>query len=200
MSVRRPIMLRAILNDKNMSLYELEKASSISHATLNDIYNERSNINNCTISIMSKLANALNIDIDNLYKTLTYNDLSLFAYNEDFDLFKSNTLQFLKTMDEVSFIARIVKSEQIEQYFSRRKYLEALYLLSLVDYLSSKNKIPPLNKFNDIRECKCKKIYISKSLYLLLSMKQITVTSIFKDALKEFLKHNIVEAEIENVA
>lgn len=193
-------MLRAILNDKNMSLYELEKASSISHATLNDIYNERSNINNCTISIMSKLANALNIDIDNLYKTLTYNDLSLFAYNEDFDLFKSNTLQFLKTMDEVSFIARIVKSEQIEQYFSRRKYLEALYLLSLVDYLSSKNKIPPLNKFNDIRECKCKKIYISKSLYLLLSMKQITVTSIFKDALKEFLKHNIVEAEIENVA
>ena len=200
MSVRRPIMLRAILNDKNMSLYELEKASSISHATLNDIYNERSNINNCTISIMSKLANALNIDIDNLYKTLTYNDLSLFAYNEDFDLFKSNTLQFLKTMDEVSFIARIVKSEQIEQYFSRRKYLEALYLLSLVDYLSSKNKIPPLNKFNDIRECKCKKIYISKSLYILLSMKQITVTSIFKDALKEFLKHNIVEAEIENVA
>ena len=193
-------MLRAILNDKNMSLYELEKASSISHATLNDIYNERSNINNCTISIMSKLANALNIDIDNLYKTLTYNDLSLFAYNEDFDLFKSNTLQFLKTMDEVSFIARIVKSEQIEQYFSRRKYLEALYLLSLVDYLSSKNKIPPLNKFNDIRECKCKKIYISKSLYILLSMKQITVTSIFKDALKEFLKHNIVEAEIENVA
>lgn len=193
-------MLRAILNSKNMSLYELEKTSSISHATLNDIYNERSNINNCTISIMSKLADALKINIDELYKTLNYDDLSLFAYNSNFDLFKSDTLQRLKSADEVAFVANVISSKEIENYFYDKKYLESIYLLSLVDYLCDKNKIPPLNQYNYFREYKFEKIYVSKSIYLLLSLKQIKVTEIFKSAIKEFLKHNIVEAEIENVA
>lgn len=193
-------MLRAILNSKNMSLYELEKASSISHATLNDIYNERSNINNCTISIMSKLADALKMNIDELYQTLNYDNLSLFAYNSDFDLFKSDTLQRLKISDEVAFIANVINSKEIDNYFYNKQYLESLYLLSLVDYLCAKNKIPQLEQYDYFREYKFDKIYVSKSIYLLLTLKQIKVTDIFKSAIKEFLKHNIVEAEIENVA
>ncbi len=193
-------MLKAILNEKNMSLYKLEKSSLVSHATLNDIYNEKTNINNCTISVMSKLANALNLEIENLYRMLTYDDISLFAYSEDFDLFKSNTLQYLKNMDEVSFIAHIVSSKEIDNYFSNKKYLESLYLLSLIDYLSNRNSIPLLKQYNHIRDYKCKKIYVSKSIYLLLMMKQIKVTEIYKNAIKEFLNHNIIEAEIEKVA
>lgn len=193
-------MLKAILNERNMSLYKLEKSSLVSHATLNDIYNEKININNCTISVMSKLANALNLEIEDLYRMLTYDDISLFAYNEGFDLFKSSTLQYLKTMDEVSFIARIVSSEEIDNYFLNKKYLESLYLLSLIDYLSNKNSIPLLEQYNHIRDYKCKKIYVSKSIYLLLMMKQIKVTEIYKNAIEEFLNHNIIEAEIENVA
>ena len=193
-------MLRAILNSKNMSLYELEKASCISHATLNDIYNERSNINNCTISIMSKLADALKMNIDELYKTLNYDNLSLFAYNSDFDLFKSDTLQRLKKTDESSFITSVIESKEIENYFFRKKYLEALYLLSLVDYLCAKNSIPRLNQYDIFREYKFEKIYVSKSIYILLTSKQIKVTDIYKAAIKEFLKHNIVEAEIDKVA
>ena len=193
-------MLKAILNSKNMSLYELEKISSISHATLNDIYNEHSNINNCTISIMSKLADALKMNIDELYKTLNYDNLSLFAYNSDFDLFKSDTLQRLKKTDESSFIASVIESKEIENYFFEKKYLEALYLLSLVDYLCAKNSIPRLNQYDIFREYKFEKIYVSKSIYVLLTLKQIKVTDIYKTAIKEFLKHNIVEAEIDKVA
>lgn len=192
-------MLRAILNSKNMSLYELEKASSISHATLNDIYNERSNINYCTISIMSKLADALKINIDELYRTLNYDNLSLFAYNSDFDLFKSDTLQRLKKTDESSFITSVIESKEIENYFFKKKYLESLYLLSLVDYLSNKNSILLPQKYEQIKSYKCEKIYVSKSIYLLLKLKQIKVTDIYKTAIKEFLKHNIVEAEIDKV-
>ena len=183
-----------------MSLYELEKISSISHATLNDIYNERSNINNCTISIMSKLADALKMNIDELYKTLNYDNLSLFAYNSDFDLFKSDTLQRLKKTDESSFITSVIESKEIENYFFEKKYLEALYLLSLVDYLCAKNSIPRLNQYDIFREYKFEKIYVSKSIYVLLTLKQIKVTDIYKTAIKEFLKHNIVEAEIDKVA
>ena len=193
-------MLRAILHNKNMSLYELEKTSSISHATLNDIYNERSNINNCTISIMSKLADALKINIDELYKTLNYDNLSLFAYNSDFDLFKSDTLQRLKATDEIMFVNKTIESKTIDDYFFSKKYAESLYLLSLIDYLSKKNNIHLCKEYDRIREYKCEKIYVSKSIYLLLAMKQINVTDIFKNAIKEFLKHNIIESEIDKVA
>ena len=192
-------MLRSVLNDKNISLYQLEKASHISHATLNDIYNERSNIDNCSILVMSKIAASLNMDIDDLYKKLTYRDLSLFTYNEDFDLFKSDTLQRLKREKEEDFIKRMATTDVINNYYQNNKYKEALYLLALLDYLSKKNSLPLLKQYDYLRDYKLDKVYVSKSLYLLLAYKSTTVTSIYKECIKEFLKYNIVEAEIDNV-
>ena len=192
-------MLRSVLNDKNISLYQLEKASHISHATLNDIYNERSNIDNCSILVMSKLAASLNMDIDDLYKKLTYRDLSLFTYNEDFDLFKSDTLQRLKREKEEDFIKRMATTDVINNYYRNNKYKEALYLLALLDYLSKKNSLPLIKQYDYLRDYKLDKVYVSKSLYLLLAYKSTTVTSIYKECIKEFLKYNIVEAEIDNV-
>ena len=192
-------MLRSVLNDKNISLYQLEKASHISHATLNDIYNERSNIDNCSILVMSKIAASLNMDIDDLYKKLTYRDLSLFTYNEDFDLFKSDTLQRLKREKEEDFIKRMAATDVINNYYQHNKYKEALYLLALLDYLSKKNSLPLLKQYDYLRDYKLDKVYVSKSLYLLLAYRSTTVTSIYKECIKEFLKYNIVEAEIDNV-
>ena len=192
-------MLRSVLIDKNISLYQLEKASHISHATLNDIYNERSNIDNCSILVMSKIAASLNMDIDDLYKKLTYRDLSLFTYNEDFDLFKSDTLQRLKREKEEDFIKRMATTDVINNYYQNKKYKEALYLLALLDYLSKKNSLPLLKQYDYLRDYKLDKVYVSKSLYLLLAYKSTTVTSIYKECIKEFLKYNIVEAEIDNV-
>ena len=192
-------MLRSVLIDKNISLYQLEKASHISHATLNDIYNERSNIDNCSILVMSKIAASLNMDIDDLYKKLTYRDLSLFTYNEDFDLFKSDTLQRLKREREEDFIKRMATTDVINNYYQNNKYKEALYLLALLDYLSKKNSLPLLKQYDYLRDYNLDKVYVSKSLYLLLAYKSTTVTSIYKECIKEFLKYNIVEAEIDNV-
>ena len=192
-------MLRSVLNDKNISLYQLEKASHISHATLNDIYNERSNIDNCSILVMSKIAASLNMDIDDLYKKLTYRDLSLFTYNEDFDLFKSDTLQRLKREKEEDFIKRMATTDVINNFYQNNKYKEALYLLALLDYLSKKNSLPLLKQYDYLRDYKLDKVYVSKSLYLLLAYKSTTITSIYKECIKEFLKYNIVEAEIDKV-
>lgn len=192
-------MLRTILNDKNITLYQLEKASNISHATLNDIYNERSNINNCSILVMSKIAASLNMQIDDLYKKLSYNDLSLITYDESFDLFKSNALQQLKKVGEDIFLNQILINNTIDEYYKSEDYLKALYLLSLVDYLYTKRNMPLLTKYNELRNKKLDKVYVQKSIYLLLLMKIKTMTSIYKECIKEFLKHNIVEANIDEV-
>ena len=192
-------MLRAILHNKNISLYQLEKTSHISHATLNDIYNEKSNINNCSIVVMAKLASALSMDIDELYKTLIYEDLSLFAFDDDFDLFKSNTLQQLKRMGSDSFIDDLIENSTIDKYYQEEDYLKALYLLSLVDYLTALKGLPLLKQFDYLRDYRLDKIYISKSLFLLLETRHITTTKFFKKCIKEFIEHNIVEAEIDDV-
>lgn len=192
-------MLKAILSVKNVSLYQLEKNSHISHATLNDIYNEKSNIYNCSVSVMSKIATSLDMSIDELFEKLTYNDLSLFSYNEDFDLFKSSTLQRLKKENEQSFIREIVSSNVIDAYYQNQEFSKALYLLSLIDYLSTKNRKPYIDKYDYLRIFKLNKLYISKSIYLLLKMKQITVTDLFKECPRDFLKHNILEAKIDDV-
>lgn len=193
-------MLRVLLDSKNISLYQLEKTSHISHATLNDIYNERSNIDNCSIVVISKIANALKVSIDEIYEMLTYNNLSLIAYSEDFDLFKSNILQELKNSDEQLFVEEIIREGLIRYYFNNNKPLEALYLLSLLDYLSNKNGLQPLKKYDDLRDYKLDKLYVSKSLYLLLSIKATTITNVYKECTKEFLKRNIAEANIYDVA
>ena len=192
-------MLKAILSVKNVSLYQLEKTSHISHATLNDIYNEKSNIYNCSVSVMSKIATSLDMSIDELFEKLTYNDLSIFSYNEDFDLFKSSTLQRLKKENEQSFIREIVSSNVIDAYYQSQEFSKALYLLSLIDYLSTKNRKPYIDKYDYLRIFKLNKLYISKSIYLLLKMKQITVTDLFKECPRDFLKHNILEAKIDDV-
>ena len=147
----------------------------------------------------SKQGRQANMEIDSLYKKLIYDDLSLFTYSEDFDLFKSNILQRLKNEGEETFLRKVVNAQLIEEYYKYEKYLEAFYLLSLVDYLYSKNKKPLLKQFDVIRSLKLTYIYVPKSIYLLLLSKHITVTQIYKESIKEFLSHNIVEAHIDDV-
>ena len=90
-------------------------------------------------------------------------------------------------------------TDVINNYYQNNKYKEALYLLALLDYLSKKNSLPLLKQYDYLRDYKLDKLYVSKSLYLLLAYKSTTVTSIYKECIKEFLKYNIVEAEIDNV-
>ncbi len=193
-------MLRTILNQKNISLYQLEKASHISHATLNDIYNERINIDNCSISTISKLAHALNISIESLYERLSYKDLSCFAYDDEFDLFKSNALQQLKVMKPASFIDYVLSNDLIDKYYQEKDYPKAFYLMSLINHLSETDDYPKQEQFDYLKDFKLNKIYISKSLYLLLLTKNIKISDVYKNSLKEFTDHNILEAKIDDVA
>ena len=192
-------MLRAILQSKDMSLYELEKTSQISHATLSDIYNEKSNINNCSVSVMSKMAKALKVSIDDLYDILLYDNMSLFAFDTSFDIFKSNICHELKNLGDMDFIRRYLSNNEIAELYNAKKYKESLYLLSLIDYLSKENNIPLVSEYDEIRNKKLNKIYVSKSLYFLLRNRIVKVSDVFKECLIDFLKHNIVEAGIRNV-
>ena len=192
-------MLRLILEEKKMSLYRLEKISHISHATLNDLYNERTNIDNCSISLLYKLSKALDMSMEQLYAYLSYNDLSLLGFDSNFDLFKSNVLHELKELGDLKFIEKHLSSSSVTNLYKEKYLLEAIYLLSLIDYLSKIYNLPLSKEYETIRHYKLNKLFVSKSSYLLLKSKVTTLTRLFNESLIEFTKHNLLENDIRNV-
>lgn len=192
-------MLKLLLEEKNMSLYRLEKSSHVSHATLNDLYNERTNVEKCTVSFLSKLAVALHISLDRLYNILCYKDLSLVKYNDAFDLFKSNVCQELVSLTDKSFLKKHLEEDSVSKLYDNNKKLESLYLLSMIDYLSNRYNLPLVKQYEEIRRYKMRNLYVSKSIYLLLKNKQEKISNLFNEAIKEFLNHNILEANIYDV-
>lgn len=192
-------MLRVILKEKNISLYSLEKKSDISHSTLSDIYNEKINIDKCSILTMKKIASSLKMSIEELYDYLAYKKLDYFAFNRDFDLYKSEICHDYRRLKDAEFLKKYLINKEIEKLVIDKEYIKAFYLLSFVDYICLKNDLPLANKYGKLRKQKLDKIYVSESILLLLLNKKITVSQIFNECNKEFLKHNIIESEVENV-
>lgn len=192
-------MLRIILNEKNTSLYKLEKSSNVSHATLNDLYNEKTNIEKCSTILLHDIAKSLKMSMDKLFSILSYNDLSMLSYSESFDLFKSNVCHELKDLDYKDFLIKHLKSDTVTYYFKENRYLESLYLLSMIDYLCKIHNIPLAKQYNEIREYKLDKLYVSKSVYLMLKTKTVKITDLYNESIDTFLKHNIMEADIDYI-
>ena len=74
-------MLKQYLKQKNLSIYKLAALSEIPYSTLNDIVNHKVDIANIRAGIVSKLANILNISMDELYE-LCINQITI--YLEDY--------------------------------------------------------------------------------------------------------------------
>ena len=69
----------------------------------------------------------------------------------------------------------------------------------MIDYLCRINNLPKPTKYNELRNKKMEKVCVSESLYLMLDNKLAKISDVYKASIPEFLEHNIVEAEIENV-
>lgn len=192
-------MLSVLLSEKNISLYRLEKESRVCHATLSDLYNERTDIEKCSSLLVHRIAKAMDISMDDLYDFLSYQDLSLITYSDSFDLFKSNICHELKELQYKRFLQKHLLNNSVEKYFNEDKKAEALYLLSMIDYLCASNNLPAPQEYSQIRRCKLKRMLVSKSVYLLLKSRSITISQLCRESIGTFLKHNILEADIDGI-
>ena len=192
-------MLRAILEEKKISMYKLEKSSNLSHATLSDLVNEKTKPENCSSSLIKEISKSLNMSMDSLYDKLTYNDLSSIKFDKEFDLFKSNICHELHSIKYKAFIKHYLTTDEIERTFEDKKYKQALYLVAMIDYLCETHNLPIPTKYNEIRNYKLDSFCVSESLYRLMQTKQIQFSSIYRDSISTFRDHNIIEAEIDNV-
>jgi hypothetical protein len=140
------------------------------------------------------LAKTLNVSVEYL---LT----EAMEYRPTFEIFKSNVCHRVKDKGDIDFITDVIKSDMILSYLDKRWYREALYMLAMVDYLSRENDIPLVSDYNDIRSSKLESpVYPSGVLVRsIFSGNELAKEESIKNAIPEFLRHNIIEAEVRDV-
>jgi hypothetical protein len=118
-----------------------------------------------------------------------------------FEIFKSNVCHSVKDMGDVDFLIETFESGKIRKLFERGWYAECLYLLAMVDYLSRENDLPLCDEYSDLRSAKLQKMIFPSGVLALCAAwgNDQPKSESLRDAIPEFLRHNIVEAEVRNV-
>lgn len=187
-------MLKKLMKEKNMSMYKLSQDTGIPYTTINDICNKRTDIKKCNVDTVYKIAKALDTSIEDLIQSNT-------EKIPDFELFKSEVCHELKRLGDKRFIVKVLKSSDIRTYYEEKKYEECFYLLAMVDHISKLNNIPICSEYSDIRKYKLPEIIYPCGVLALCAIfnSEEPKEKALKEAIPEFLRYNIVEAEIRNV-
>jgi len=119
----------------------------------------------------------------------------------DFEIFKSNICHEVKSIGDIEYLIKIMKSNEIQDYFEKNELLECFYLLGMIDYLCKENNLPFNSKYNYIRQYKLEKQVFPRGVLVLASIynNDEPCKEALKECIPEFLRYNIVEAEVRNV-
>lgn len=118
----------------------------------------------------------------------------------DFEVFKGNVCNAVKQQGAFAFIKNILLSGVVERYWNEENYLHAFYLVAMVDYLSRLNDISLYTKYNEIRHYQMEKRIFPLSISIEATAMKKDPDDMIDDAIPEFLRFNIVEGDIFNVA
>jgi transcriptional regulator with XRE-family HTH domain len=187
--------INTLLGDKQMTKYRLAKSSGVSQTTINDICSGKVNIRNCTGETLYRLAKTLNVSMESLLS-------EAMEYRPAFEIFKSNICHRVKDMGDIDFLMDVIKSDRILSYMDMRWYREALYLLAMVDYLCRENSLPLHEDYAELRYMRLSDtLYPAGILILCDALKSDEPKEeSLRNAIPEFLRHNIVENEVRSVA
>jgi hypothetical protein len=122
-------------------------------------------------------------------------------YRPSFELFKSNVCHSVKDMGDLDFMINILESGRIRELYDKQWYAESLYLLAMLDYLSRENSFPLCDEYDDLRRAKLKRPIFPAGILALCALynnDELKAESL-REAIPEFIRHNIVEAEVRNV-
>ena len=184
-----------LIRKKNISKYRLAKLSGVSQTTINDICSGRVNLKNCTGETLYKLAQVLELSMEELLR-------DVLMPRPSFETFKSNICHYVKDMGDINFLIDVIKTDKIHEYLNKQWYREALYLLAMVDYLCNENNLPLLEDYAELRSMKLSKIIYPAGILVLCSAlnSEEPKEKSLQEAIPEFLRHNIVESEVRDVA
>lgn len=182
--------LKRILEEKNMSVYRLAQLSGVPYATANELCNQKANMAKSNAETVYRIAKALEITVEELLEPYL-------MVRSSFENFKSAVCHRLKSQGDLLFIYEVLNNHEITKYYDKEWYPESLYLLAMVDYLSRINNLPICTDYDYLRKTKLNQMIIPSSILALND--EAATEAAMKKAIPEFLKYNIVEAEVRNV-
>ena len=187
--------INSMLKDKKLTIYRLSKISGIPYATLNDICNGKTSLAKCSGETIYRLARSLEVSMEELLAPYL-------VKRANFENFKSAVCQRLKETGDINFIIEILESKEIRTYYDRKWYPECLYLLAMLDYVSRENHVPLCSDYDDLRSLR-----IQKTLYpagvraqVVAAHSDIFMKQAVQNSIPEFIRFNIVESDVRNVA
>lgn len=128
-------MLKEILNENNISVYQLAKETGIAYSTLNDLVNHKVSIENCKAVTLYKLANRLKMTTDELYECCL-DKIRIHANGLD-----SDGIVFVR--NKTYWLSFIYQKKEIQKKLSKVNristfYVEEMAQWKIEDFLSEK--------------------------------------------------------------
>lgn len=188
------MLINDLLAQNNMTIYRLAKESNLPYATVNDICNQKAQLEKCSAETVYRLATALGVSMEELLEPYLEKRTS-------FELYKSSVCHKLKELGDIPFIIDTLESNDIRTYYEKKWFPESLYLLAMLDYISKENNVPLCTDYDDLRSAKLEKTLYPASIIAMEAVGNITskAEALLK-AIPEFLKYNIVENEVRDIA
>jgi len=188
------MVINTLLSQRGMTKYRLAKTSGVPQTTVIDICSGKAKIENCSGETIYKLAKTLGVSME----TLVADGVE---YRPSFETFKSNVCHAVKDMGDIDFLISTLESSRIRELYERGWYVESLYLLAMADYLSRENDFPLCAEYDDIRRAKLQKTIFPAGILAMCAAwgSDEPKSESLREAIPEFLRHNIVEAEVRNV-
>lgn len=187
------IMLKELIQEKNMSIYKVCKVSNIPYSTLLDLVNSKTSMLNCSVKTVLGIANALNVTVDEIIRNCVEHRLS-------FQEFRNEMCHMLKEKGDLEFIEYIYNSSLVENYYNKHYYEEMLYTLAMLDFVSKENNIPIAREYNKYRVKKLNKKIYPRDYCIIkkLNENDDLTKKVEKNWIKEFKKYNIMECNIRD--
>ncbi len=196
------MIIDKLLKDSQISRYRLSKESGVPQATISDLCSGKTALEKCSAGTLYKIAKTLHVTVDSILEADECERKQNDDYRSSFETFKSNICHYVKDMGDMEFIIQVLENNQIRELYNKQWYLEALYLLGMLDYLSKENGLPICTNYNDIRKQKLSQtVYPSSVLVQAAIMHNEDIKKeARKKAIPEFMQFNIVESEVRNLA
>lgn len=188
------MIIRELMEHRNITQYRLAKDSGIAYTTINDICSGKAQLEKCSAETIYRISKTLDVSMESLIEPCI-------DKRKDFELFKSNTCHRLKELGDIDFIIEVLEEDRIRKYYKKKWYPESLYLLAMLDYISRENNIPFCTQYDDMRNLKLKTILFPASVLVAAKVTKnddLKHRSI-KESIPEFIRFNIVESEVRNV-
>lgn len=187
--------INKLMENRKITKYRLAKESGIAYTTISDICNGKAKLEKCSAETIYRIAKAFGVSMESLIEPCLDERI-------DFERFKSHTCHRVKELGDIEFLIELLEEDTIRKYYEKKWYPESLYLLAMLDYISRENDIPICTQYDDMRSLKLKHTLFPASVLAVteVSGNDEWMQRSIRESIPEFMRFNIVESEVRNVA